>query len=537
MGIIRDIASMFGRKGREEREAQHEIRMMALERAKVRMQKAWEAADHDRFRGSKWMTSQLSINSEMEIDLTTLWDRAEDLYRNDPYAASAINGRTDNVIGSGMSFHSRLKPFGDLISENDARDTNNIREMYFRQWAKKDKFRAKQRLFEKSKAIFGEGLGVMSDVGLMDGRPIPLTWQVINSRRLETPPVMEGNPLVRLGIEFSDDSYTKPVAYYIRDVEKNDNKLVGETYTRFEAWRVTHSFEALVPGQIRGVPWLAPVMGLLKDRKDYAEAKLIAEQVTACTTTFIKTADPHGRAIGASTGVGTGGRRLQEIEPGRIEYIEQDDEVEHVDPNRPGNSYAPFIEHNLMGVSAGLRYPYALLTKDFRKASFANGRLEMSDGRQTFEVWQQLAIDDAFAPIVERATEEMVILGLLPNVDASAYRAFPTLYNAHQLKPTRFRMAVNPKQETDADAAEVENLFASRSDKCDERESDFDDILAATEREEIAILEMQARVQAKREELNLVAVEATAKSETEESDELDNEALELKRETETAEAA
>ena len=534
MGFIRDITSLLSSRARAERAAKHEIHMMALERAKVRMAKAWEAADRDRFRGEKWMTSQLSITSEMEIDLTTLWDRAEDLYRNDPYAASAVNGRVDNVIGSGMSFHSRIKMYGDLISEKDAKRINDTREMLFRQWSKRDKFKQKQRLFEKSKANSGEGIGIMSDVGLNDGRPIPLAWQIINPRRLETPPELEGDPLVRLGIRFQDDSFTVPTHYYIRDVEKNDSRQVGETYTPYEAWRVTHSFEALVPGQIRGVPWLAPVMGLMKDRKDYAEAKLIAEQVTACTTTFISCDDPYGRAVGAATGTAPDGNRLQELEPGRIEYIGSDDKVEHVDPNRPGNSYAPFIEHCLMGVAAGLRYPYALLTKDFRKASFANGRLEMADGRQTFECWQSADIDDAFIPVVERATEEMVILGLLPGVDASSYRAFPARYNAHQLKPTKFRMAVNPKQETDADAAEVENLFASRSDKCDEREADFDDVLAATEREEIAILEMQARLQKKREELGLAAAPTVDESdEDDEPEEVDEET----KERELAEAA
>ena len=109
MSWIRDIADLLSPAARRERREQHGIRMMAIDRAKVRMQKAWEAADSDRFRGEKWMTSQLSANSNLEMDLQTLWDRSEDLLRNDPYAASAINGRTDNVVGSGMSFHSRIR--------------------------------------------------------------------------------------------------------------------------------------------------------------------------------------------------------------------------------------------------------------------------------------------------------------------------------------------------------------------------------------------------------------------------------------------
>ena len=98
----------------------------------------------------------------------------------------------DNVVGSGMSFHSRIRA-GEGISEKAAQTLNDERERLFRVWARKDKFRSKQRQFERSKATYGEGLGVMSDVGRSD-KPIPLTWQIINPRRLETPPRQAGKP-------------------------------------------------------------------------------------------------------------------------------------------------------------------------------------------------------------------------------------------------------------------------------------------------------------------------------------------------------
>jgi lambda family phage portal protein len=503
MGFVSDIADVFSFSARKERRKQHGIRMKALDRAEVVMSAAWEAADNDRFRGEKWLTSELSTNSNLEIELTTLWDRAEDLARNDAYASSAVNGRVDNVIGSGMSFHSRVKPWGDVVSDNDARKINDRREQVFELWARKDNFRQNQRLFERSKAIFGEGLAVWSDVPITDGRPIPLTWQVVNPRRLETPPDMEGDTRVRLGIQFTTDDLRDIEGYWIRDTEKNDSKEQGETYKFFPKMRVQHSFEPLVPGQIRAVPWLTPVMGKIKDIKDYSETKLIAEQAGACTTTWIKTADPYGRAVGASTGTDSSGRRVQEISPGEVHYIAEDDDVQFNDPNRPGNTYAPYIEHHLMGLAAGIRYSYALLTKDFRKASFANGRLEMADARKTFECWQRADIDDAFCEVAERATEEMVMLGKIPEIEPSMYRAFPETCNEHQFKPPRWRMAVNPKQENEADVVDVENLFSSRTDKCDERESEFDEVLTAREREEIQIAESESRINKIRESLGL----------------------------------
>ena len=126
----------------------------------------------------------------------------------------------------------------------------------------------------------------------------------------------------------------------------------------------------------------------------------------------------------------------------------------------------------------------------------------MADARKSFECWQAADIDDAFSPVVDRATEEMVILGHLP-IEAAEYRDAPEKYNAHQLKPPRWRMAVNPKQENEADVVDVDNLFASRTDKCDERESDFEDVIAATEREEKLILDKAARLKKYREGLGL----------------------------------
>lgn len=508
MGFIKDIADLVSNSSRKERKKQHELKMLAFDRAEVHMKAAWEAADNDRFRGAGWMTSRLSMNSNIENDLQTLWDRSEDLYRNDSYAASAINGRVDNVIGSGVLFHSRIKSRGDdLINESDAQNLNETREKLFRLWARKDRFVEKQRLFERSKALFGEGLAVMSDYDFGDGRPIPLTWTIINPRRLETPPEFISDPLVRLGIRFRDDSFRVVSGYYIKDIEQNDNHQWKSSYSFFDAWRVQHSFECLVPGQIRGVAWLAPVMGRLKDIKDFSEAKLIAEQVTACTTTFISCGDPAGRATGAATGMASDGARIQELSPGTINYLNEDDVVSHIDPNRPGNSFAPYIEHQLMGVAAGIRYPYALLTKDFRKSSFANGRIEMADGRKSFEGWQQSDIEDAFAPVAERATLEMVIFGLLPNVDASTYRVFERDFNAHQFKPPRWRMAVNPLQEAKADETDVRNGFSSRTDKCDERGYDFEETLMATEREETLTAEKDARILNLRRSLGLVPSE------------------------------
>jgi len=79
----------------------HELRMMMATRAAENFA-AYEAAANDRLRGENWIAPKTTSNDQLQDELERLVDRANDLYRNDVFAASAVNGRVDNVIGTGI---------------------------------------------------------------------------------------------------------------------------------------------------------------------------------------------------------------------------------------------------------------------------------------------------------------------------------------------------------------------------------------------------------------------------------------------------
>jgi len=52
------------------------------------------------------------------------------------------------------------------------------------------------------------------------------------------------------------------------------------------AEQILHSYRVLRPGQIRGVPWLSPVMMALRDLDDYADAERVRKKIEACVSAW-----------------------------------------------------------------------------------------------------------------------------------------------------------------------------------------------------------------------------------------------------------
>jgi capsid protein len=51
--------------------------------------------------------------------------------------------------------------------------------------------------------------------------------------------------------------------------------------------QIMHVYRVVRPGQVRGVPWLAPMMMALR-RPDYCDAERVRKKVEACVTAFVQ---------------------------------------------------------------------------------------------------------------------------------------------------------------------------------------------------------------------------------------------------------
>lgn len=474
----------------------HELRMMMATRAAENFA-AYEAAANDRLRGENWIAPKTTSNDQLQDELERLVDRANDLYRNDVFAASAVNGRVDNVIGTGIRPQCRVQAERGILTPRQAEEFRSMSEWYFSKWAESEQFFAKQRQMERCNAIFGESWLHMADDNSPD-KPVTLTVQVISPARIPvvTYSKLQANERRRLGLRL--DNNNKPISAFVRRSLPYDSWQVDVKEDEVSLVDLLHCYEELTPGQLRGVPWLAPAMGKLKDLKDFVHAHLVAEQVAACYGAFITgVTDPTSMA---QSGRLAGRSNLEDLAPGTIQYLADGEGVQFSDPARPGTTLAPYVEWALHGVAAALRYPYELLAKQFTN-NFSGGRLALIDGRITFKNWQYCLIEQVLRRVWGRFIDRCVIQGLLP-VNPVVYEENRDHFLQHQWIPPGWPW-VDPEKEVNADVAAISAGLTTQTESLAARGRDFDETLQQIEREQLVKADMEARVKAYRAALDL----------------------------------
>jgi lambda family phage portal protein len=481
----------------------HELRMAMSERVAERFA-AYEGAENDRLRGEKWLASKLSSNDQLTTELETLIDRSLDLYRNDCYASSAINGRVDNVVGTGIRPQSRVQPERGILTPAQAEEFNVMAEWLFSRWAKLQRFYSKQRQLERCHGIFGESWLELADED-NPLSPVTMTVQVIAPQRI---PVMSYGPIQagqrrRLGLRLNQDGF--PISAYVRQSLPNDSEAYDQKEDEKDlGTQILHSYEELFPGQLRGVPWLTPAMGRLKDLKDFVYANLVAEQVAACHSAFITgVTDPMVLAE-----QGRSRSNLEDLSPGTIQYLADGEGVAFSDPARPGTTLAPYVEWALHGVAAAIRYPYELLAKQFTN-NFSGGRLALIDGRITFKVWQQCLIERDLEPVWHRFIDQCVFQGAI-KIDPVKYEENRDHFLQHAWIPPGWPW-VDPEKEVTADLAAIAGGLQTETESLAARGRDFDETLAQREREAMAKMKSEARIMNARAELGLPDLSQVAK--------------------------
>ena len=459
------------------------------------MNRQFEGADHDRLQNGRWLSSRLSPDSALEMDLLTLRERSQELYKNDAFAAGAIEGCVSNVINTGIIPQARIRARNG-ISAAQARSLNDeIQEVFWQWWCRADRtgrqcLAEQQKLWFRSKLIDGEAFVVLSDLGMAD-KPVPLAIEVVSADRVATPPKEGGNPLVRLGVEH--DEQGRVVAYWIQKKHPYDTRDLDLRFDRITADRVLHDFDQLWPGQHRGVPWLTFVMAKLRDLKDFAEAELIAQQTAACYAAFVKTdQDPMDVARGARDANGTV-EKVESLEPGTVRYLGLDQDITFSNPSRPGNTLAPYMQWQLRSVAAGLNYPFELLVKDYRELSYSGGRLSLMEGRSMFRCRQQTTIQKVLDPIWNRFVEEAAMVGAVKGLSYADYRRNPLAYQGVAWQPAGWPW-IDPEKEVAASADAVDKNLSTLASELAARGFDLDETLEQRYEEKLAILQQYAKL-------------------------------------------
>lgn len=469
----------------------------AAARQLIQLSSGYKAASTDRLR-SNWATNRVAPDPT-PWDLQALRERSRDANRNDPVASGATDTMKQNIIGAGLKPQAAFREEVLGISKDRAKVLRAQAEAAWAVWCKNAdaanimSFDELQLLAITKIIEDGEVIAIPAWAS-EKWRPYGRCIELIEADRLASPTIKKE---IVQGIEVGKRG--QPLAYYIRKPDRPYSR--GEDdFNRITARdgmgrpKLLHVYSLKRPGQMRGVPFFAPVLTYFKDLADYLEAEVIAARVAACLAVFITKTDPMGLALANAGGTqqsrSGGTERIQTIEPGLVGYLGPNEGIQVVDPKRPGDAFPSFIETMLRIIGASLGLPYELIAKDFSKTNYSSARAALLEGRRMFKTWRAWFANRMCQPIYELVMEEAFLRG---NFEATDF------YNLrHEWCRAQWIGGgwgwVDPVKEIEASQKAIDFGLSTMAEEAAAQGRDWEEILEQRKREQDKIAEIDVEI-------------------------------------------
>ena len=343
-------------------------------KAKANILMNYDAGGNGR-RVKGWKAPPTDADAASIAGRATLRQRSRDMIRNAPFAKRAQTVVTNNVVGSGIlpTITGTNKTAVDAASKVilpflASTDLDAHRAM---------NFSTMQSVVCNSLFESGEVLAVRR-MRAADGRALPLAVQLYEVDHLNpTITGHDGNEVID-GIEFDADGVA--VAYHL--YEQHPGAATRKRTLKTRRWPasdVLHIRRIDRPGQVRGVSWLAPVMLTLGEMRDYQEAQILKQKISALLAGVVEAGDD---------GVPDGASGLDKLSPGSLVYTEANQKVTFTNPPKV-DDYNVVMRLGLWAVAMGIGITGESLSGDLSGVNFSSmraGRLEMD---KNIETWQE----------------------------------------------------------------------------------------------------------------------------------------------------
>jgi lambda family phage portal protein len=364
---------------------------------------AYEGARVDR-RASGWFAIDSAANSEIGPSLTWLRRRSRDLVRNTSYGTRGLNELSGHAVGTGLTVQSRAK---DPALRKQIDDAWKIWVDECDAEGQLD-FYGLQRLAVRSVIEGGECLVRLRPRYSTDGFHVPFQIQTLEPDYLDLNKTQMTEPrnagYIIQGVEF--DLLGRRAAYWLYKNHPgevlipwvNADNLRSQ---RVDAKYVLHLYQKDRCGQVRGVPWLAPVIINMRDLDDYNEAELVRKKIEACFAAFVTQPEAsEGPTLGK-----THERDHQEVEtmePGMIRYMEPGEDVKFGSPAGSGSGYREFMRGQETRIAAGIGLTYEQLTGDLSNINYSSFKAGQISFRTHMDAFRWLTLIPMFCAPIRR---------------------------------------------------------------------------------------------------------------------------------------
>ena len=331
-------------------------------------------------RTAGWVSGSNSANAEIGPSLVALRNRSRELIRDNPYAAKAARAFVGNAVGTG--FMLRLSEgqgvWDDWCRECDADGQHDFAGLIAL---------AVSAMFES-----GEVLIRLRWRRPEDGLAVPLQIQVIEPDYIDNlkNEQLPGGGWILNGVEF--DAIGRRVAYWLYGAHPGDSAPILKSLTsrRVPASDIVHLYEKTRPGQVRGVPRMAPAMLRLRDLDDYEEAELVRKGIESCFAAFVTTENDDENGVTGTGKTGTPGR-IETLAAGTVQYLKNGEDVTFGAPQHV-RGYEDYVRQQLHAIAAGAGLTYELLTGDLSQVNYSSMRGGLLEFRRQIEQFRWLAL-------------------------------------------------------------------------------------------------------------------------------------------------
>jgi len=320
-----------------------------------------------------------------------------------------------------------------------------------------------QGLATEIMAVDGEVLIIRHDRTARRGDALNFTMEVREVDYLDARHDQIGNGGHRCvnGIVF--DPSGRRLGYWLFDDHPGDLTYGYGLVSRFyPAHKVIHLFRDERPGQVNGVPWLAPVVLKAHDLHDFGDARLYREKIAGAFTAFITRNSEAGMGLPSKENSGDPANYpLEQIQPGVIEHLAQGDEISFGSPPQT-DGFKEFWGVSALELSMGVGLSYATYTGDMSGGSFTSNRMGWLEDQRYFSA------------IRSRAIQPKMLWPITQWVQLSADLVHGVKFKINWVAPARDQ--IDPAKDAKADIALYDAGIKSRTQIISERGRDIADV-------------------------------------------------------------
>lgn len=362
-------------------------RMVA--RTQLALAGGYAGARIDRAALNRWRPNGGSPTVDIIRDLPMLRARSRDQMRNAPVALGALNTSVSHVVGTGLTYTPAIDAKFLGLDSAQVEEWQGDTTRRFSAWAgsldcdisRGLNFYGIQELAFRTMLESGDTL-VLTPRIARAGASARLALQLIEADRVCNPNRTADSATLIDGVEI-DAGTGEAIAYHVARNHPGDYLTAGNQWDRVAARgsstgrrNVLHLFKRLRPGQVRGVPWIAPILEPLKQLNRWTDAELNAAVVSGLMATFV-TMDPDAfdslfddDAKGAI--VDKSSSWSGEMESGKAINLLPGENVVSPTPGRPNPAFDPFWNAMVRQVGMALEMPFEVLTMHFQSSYSAS---------------------------------------------------------------------------------------------------------------------------------------------------------------------